>query len=249
MSKLSVSQFLSSYWKDLFNLKQHLQEFLHLDLKTLELNLKLGNEKLANLGYQNFQWENTESFYRDKIGELYLFDLGEWHLNSSDYIQDTLRLIVDHAQGKVLDFGGGIGTHTIAAALCPKVEQVIYCDINSINRDFVAYRVEQLGLNNKIIICERIPVEETFETIICFDVLEHLSDPSTQLLQFHEILKSDGKVIVNWCFFKGFNQEHPFHVDDPKIVDHFFKTIQSHFLEIFHPYYITARCYSKWTKY
>ena len=247
MTKISVPPFLSSYWTDSFNLKQHLQRFLHLDAETLDLKLEAGGQQMAKLGRKDFDWEEAAAFYRDKVGEVYLFDLGAWHLASYDYIEYTLLLIVDHAQGRVLDFGGGIGTHTIATALCPQVDQVFYCDINPINRDFVHYRTEQLGLNNKITFCQEIPPQETFDIIICFDVLEHLPDPSQQLLQFHQVMEPEGKVILNWCFFKGVNQEHPFHIDDPQVVDTFFKTIQSNFLEVFHPYNMTARCYRKWS--
>ncbi|QLE58266.1 bifunctional 2-polyprenyl-6-hydroxyphenol methylase/3-demethylubiquinol 3-O-methyltransferase UbiG [Nostoc sp. TCL26-01] len=248
MNKVSVPSFLKSYCQDSFHLKQHLQEFLDIDAKTLEIKLETGQQQLTKLGAEDFDWEKATTFYRDQVGELYLFELGAWHLGSSDYIEDTLLLIVDHAHGRVLDFGGGIGTHTIATALCPQVEQVIYCDINPISRDFVRYRSERLGLGDKIMIAERIPPKETFDTIISFDVLEHLPDPSQQLLQFHQILQPEGKIILNWCFFKGFNQEHPFHLDDPQTVNAFFQTIQSNFLEVFHPYYITARCYRKWER-
>ncbi|MBN3880687.1 MULTISPECIES: class I SAM-dependent methyltransferase [unclassified Nostoc] len=246
MNTISVPAFLKSYWKDSFNLKQHLQEFLNSDEKTLETKLKNGQEQMTKLGNKDFDWEKSAVFYRDKVGELYLFELAAWHLKSYDYIESTLLLITDHAQGRVLDFGGGIGTHTIAAALCPQVKEVIYCDLNPISCDFVRYRAEQLGLSNKIIISEEISPKETFDTIISFDVLEHLPDPSQQLLQFHQILQPEGKVILNWYFFKGFNQEHPFHIDDPQVVNTFFQTIQSNFIEVFHPYLITARCYRKW---
>ncbi|MBH8561608.1 class I SAM-dependent methyltransferase [Nostoc sp. CENA67] len=247
MTKISFPPFLSSYSKDSFYLKQHLQEYLHLDSKTLDLKLETGQKQLAELGHKDFDWEKAAAFYRDKVGELYLFELGAWHLGSSDYIGETLLLIADHAQGRVLDFGGGIGTHTIGAALCPEVEQVVYCDINSISRDFVRYRVEQMGLSHKIIVCEEIPPTETFDTILSFDVLEHLPDPSQQLLHFHEILKPEGKIILNWYFYKGANQEFPFHMDDPEVVNTFFKTIQSKFIEVFQPYFITTRCYRKWS--
>ncbi|HIK08193.1 MAG TPA: methyltransferase domain-containing protein [Trichormus sp. M33_DOE_039] len=246
MNTLSAISCLQAAWANSFDLKQHLQTFLHLDAESLEMKLETAQEQLTKLGKRDFDWEKAAAFYRDQVGELYLFELGAWHLRSHDYIEDTLRLIADHAQGRVLDFGGGIGTHTIGAALCPQVEQVIYCDINSISRDFVRYRAEQLGLSDKIIVCGEIPTNETFNTIVSFDVLEHLPDPSQQLLQFHQMLKAEGKIIVNWCFFKGFNQEFPFHIDDPEVVNTFFKTIQSHFIEIFHPYFITTRCYRKW---
>ncbi|MBW4613770.1 MAG: class I SAM-dependent methyltransferase [Desmonostoc vinosum HA7617-LM4] len=246
MKTLPIPPFLSQYWQNSFNLKQHIQDFLHIDTETLEMKLAAGQQQMAELGHKDFDWETATAFYSDKVGEIYLFELGAWHLSSHDYIGDTLRLVADFAQGRVLDFGGGIGTHAIGAALCPQVEQVVYCDINPINRDFVRYRTEQLGLSKKIILCAEIPTQETFETIITFDVLEHIPDPSQQLLQFHQILTPEGKIIMNWNFFKGFNQEFPFHLDDPQLVDVFFQTLQSKFLEMFQPYLITARCYRKW---
>jgi SAM-dependent methyltransferase len=245
MVTLPIPSALSGYWQDAFQLKQHLQEFLHLDAQTLEHRLVAGQKEMAQLGDKDFDWEQATAFYRDQVKEIYLFDLGAWHLASKDYIADTVRLIADYAQGRVLDFGGGIGTHTIAAALCPDVKEVVYCDINPINREFVEYRATKLGLREKIIFCEDIPTQTKFDTIVSFDVLEHLPDPSRQLLQFYQALEVNGKIILNWYFFKGFNQEYPFHLDDPQLIETFFHTVQSHFLEIFHPYLITTRCYRK----
>ncbi|MEH2229232.1 MAG: class I SAM-dependent methyltransferase [Nostoc sp.] len=246
MVKHPAPAFLSNYWQNSFNLKQHLQEFLHLDSETLEKKLATGQEEMAELGHKDFDWEKATDFYRDQVGEVYLFELGAWHLEQSQNIENTLHLIVDHAQGRVLDFGGGIGTHALNAALCPQVEQVIYCDLNPIHYDFVRYRAEQMGLSHKMSFYLEMPEKETFDTIISFDVLEHLSDPTQQLLKFHQALTPTGKTILNWYFFKGFNQDYPFHIDDPQVVETFYRTIQSKFLEVFHPYYCTARCYRKW---
>ncbi|MBG1260934.1 class I SAM-dependent methyltransferase [Nostoc commune] len=232
--------------QNLFNLKQHLQEFLNLDAETLDLKLKIGMQQMAELGHKDFDWEEATTFYRERVKELYLFDLGAWHLSIHEGLGNMLMLIADNAQGQVLDFGGGIGTHAIGAALCPEVKQVTYCDINPINLDFVHYRAKKLGLCEKIRFCSEIPEQESFDTILCFDVLEHLPDPSQQLLQFHEILTPKGKIIVNWFFYKGKNNEHPFHLDDPQAIDTFFRTLQSRFVEIFHAYNTSARCYRQW---
>ena len=245
MNLLATPTFLKTHWDNSFDLKNHLQGFLNLEKEVLENALITSQEELAQLGKNDFDWEKATQFYRDKVGDLYLFELAAWHLNSSDYIRDTLRLISDNVRGKVLDFGGGIGTHSIAAALSPEVEQVIYCDINPRNLDFVQYRINQLGLTDKVTCCSTVNKIELFDTIICFDVLEHLSDPSQQLLLFKKMLAPQGKLIINWYFFKGFNQEYPFHIDDTDIVEHFFKTLQYNFLEVFHPYFITSRCYRK----
>jgi 2-polyprenyl-3-methyl-5-hydroxy-6-metoxy-1,4-benzoquinol methylase len=248
MQKFPTPSFLGSYWQDSFSLKQHLQEFLHLDSDTLETKLESVCQEMADLGHKDFDWEKATAFYSTQVGELYLFELGAWHLSSHEYIGDTLRLIADHAQGRVLDFGGGIGTHAIAAALCPQVEQVIYCDINPINCDFVRYRAEQIGLSQKILCCLTVPPDITFNTIFAFDAIEHLPNPSHQLLQFHKALTPEGKIIINWYFFKGFNQEYPFHIDDPQVVNTFFETLQTNFLEVFQPYFITTRCYRKFSE-
>ena len=114
------SPVLQRFWQDAFDLKQHLQGFLHLDPTLLEERLLQGKQELAEIGHRDFDWTATEQFYGQQVGDRYLFELGAWHLTSQDYIGDTLRLIQDFGRGRVLDFGGGIGTHSIAAALCPQ---------------------------------------------------------------------------------------------------------------------------------
>ena len=86
---------------------------------------------------------------------------------NQDYIGGTLTLISDMAAGRVLDFGGGIGTHAIAAALCPQVEQVVYCDLNPIHCNFVQSRAAKLGWSDKISCCREVSPTEVFEAIIC----------------------------------------------------------------------------------
>jgi 2-polyprenyl-3-methyl-5-hydroxy-6-metoxy-1,4-benzoquinol methylase len=243
MSTFPIAPYLSGYWQDAFNLKQHLQQFLEIEPDRLDLKFATAVEDLAEIGRRDFNWEDASEFYRDRVGEAYLFELAAWHLSSTDYIGDTLKLIADRAQGRVLDFGGGIGTHAIALGLCPAVTHVTYCDINPINYNFVQHRVKQLGLESKITCCLELAPTETFDTITCFDVMEHLPEPSQQLLHFHKMLKPEGKMITNWYFSKGASQEFPFHLDDPKIIDRFFRTLQTNFIEIFHPYFITTRCY------
>ena len=93
-------------------------------------------------------------------------------------------------------------------------------------------------------------IEETgiseFDTIICLDVLEHLSDPADQLNIFHEAMNYQSTALFNWYFYKGDSGEYPFHIDDEKIVKKFFETLQSKYLEVFHPILITTRAYKKY---
>ena len=46
-------------------------------------------------------------------------------------------------------------------------------------------------------------------------------------------------------FGKIYFTNAPFHIDDSQIVEKFFKTLQSDFLEVFHPILITTRAYKK----
>jgi SAM-dependent methyltransferase len=249
MLNLAVPEAATGYWVDGFALKAHLQEFLGITAEQLELDLANGCQALAEFGHRDFHWDDATNFYgREHAGRLYLFDLAAWHLTSQEHIGYTLRLIQDYAHGVMVDFGGGIGTHAITAALCPAVEKVYYCDINPLLREFVQLRAKKLGLTDKLICCDAIPPLPQVDTISCFDVLEHLPNPSAQLHIFHDLLAPDGIMISNWYFFRGFKDEYPFHLDyrqQPHLVEAFFQTLQRSFLEVFHPYFTTTRCYRK----
>jgi 2-polyprenyl-3-methyl-5-hydroxy-6-metoxy-1,4-benzoquinol methylase len=119
-------------------------------------------------------------------------------------------------------------------------------DLNPSNRAFVAARAAELGLADRLRCfrdLEDPQLPERFDTVVCLDVLEHLSDPAAQLERFAQRLQPAGIALLNWYFFKGFNGEYPFHFDDPQLVERFFRTLQSRFLEVFHPYLITTRAY------
>ncbi|MEN9222741.1 MAG: class I SAM-dependent methyltransferase, partial [Thermostichus sp. BF3_bins_97] len=192
---------LSHYWQNAFDLEAHLGAFLGLDAVNLQEKLQAGQQQLAELGRRDFRWEQADEFYRDQVGSAYLLDLAAWHLSSTDYIGDTLRLLADHARGLVLDFGGGIGTHAIGAALCPAVERVIFWDLNPIHRQLLRLRAEKLGLTERIHCPDTFPEGIRFDTLVCFDVMEHLPDPVEQLRQFHAWLQPEGKLLINWYFF------------------------------------------------
>ena len=238
---LSVSRFL----KDGFNLKNHLINFLNINNDQLEERLLKGVDDLASLHPGAFNKNDAGDFYEEKVGDAHLIDLASWHLNSSNYIADTLRLQQKFASGKVLDFGGGIGTHALAASFLSDVEHIWFVDLNPQNRSFVEQRAKQLGIENQISVHRDLESlsNVTFDSVICLDVLEHLPDPSQQLEIFLEKLSCDGIALMNWYFYKGKNGEYPFHFDDPDMVNRFFTTLQANYLEVFHPFLITTRAY------
>ncbi len=229
-----------------FNLKSHLMEFLSIQECDLDEFLDNAKMDLANL-HPGDGLSDVSDFYTKIVGDRHLADLSAWHITSKGYIADTLKLQHRFSRGLVLDFGGGIGTHALANAMSSKVEHVFFVDINETNRNFVEFRAKDLGVEKKLTFCKTIKDSKItkFDTIICLDVLEHLADPACQIKIFNEIMDFNSIALFNWYFYKGEKNEYPFHIDDSKIVEVFFKTLQSNFLEVFHPILITTRAYKK----
>ena len=239
---LDVERFLV----DGFDLRTQLARYLELEPAELERRLPASTAALAALHPGSFDPEQVSSFYEESVGTGHLLELAAWHLGSADYIADTLRLQQRFARGQVLDFGGGIGSHALAAAALPEVERVWFVDLNPHNRSFVESRARALGLSARVSCFRDLNdpgLPSRFDTLVCLDVLEHLPDPAAQLEQFAARMDSAAIALLNWYFFQGFRGEYPFHLDDPIEVDRFFRTLQTRFLEVFHPYLITTRAY------
>ncbi|QNI86016.1 putative S-adenosyl-L-methionine-dependent methyltransferase [Synechococcus sp. PROS-7-1] len=238
---VSIQEFLASG----FSVKDHLASYLSLSTAEVEERLPRSKEDLAAMHPGAFDPERAEMFYEDTVGTGHLLELAAWHLSSADYIADTLRLQQQFAHGDLLDFGGGIGSHALAAAGLSDVRHVWFVDLNPQNRAFVAQRAAALGLADRLSVhrdLDSLP-SQSFDTVVCLDVLEHLPDPAAQLMEFHRRLRAGGRAVLNWYFFKGHEGEYPFHFDDPELVDSFFRCLQGHFLEVFHPLLITTRVY------
>ena len=239
-------QILREFLDNAFNLKSHLIEFLSIEKSDLDGFLANAKTNLANL-HPGDVLSDVSNFYTEIVGDSHIADLAAWHITSKEYIADTLKLQQRFSRDLVLDFGGGIGTHALANAMSSKVKHVFFVDINKSNRNFVEFRAKKLGIENKLTFFKTIQDTKIskFDTVICLDVLEHLADPSYQIEIFMEIMNSNSIALLNWYFYKGEKNEYPFHIDDSRIVDNFFKTLQSNFLEVFHPILITARAYKK----
>ena len=237
---------LKEFLDNAFNLKSHLMEYL--PIKECDLDGFFANAKmnLAN-SHPGDSLNDISDFYTEIVGDLHIADLAAWHINSKDYISDTLKLQQKFSRDLVLDFGGGIGTHALANAMSSKVEHVFFVDINQANREFVEFRAKKLGLENKLSFYGTIQETQIkkFDTIVCLDVLEHLANPASQIDFFYEIMDHKSIALFNWYFYKGEKNEYPFHIDDRITIEKFFRSLQLKFLEVFHPILITTRAYKK----
>ncbi len=237
-----VERFLA----DGFDLRRQLAAYLQISETELGVRLPSSTADLAALHPGAFDLSRADQFYEETVGTGHLLELAAWHLGSADYIADTLRLQERIACGHLLDFGGGIGSHALAAAALPQVEAVWFVDLNPHNRAFVEARAAALGLTHKLTCCRDLEdpaLPSRFDTVVCLDVLEHLPDPAEQLELFAGRMAPEATALLNWYFFQGFNGEYPFHLDDPEQIERFFLTLQQRFLEVFHPFLITTRAY------
>lgn len=50
----------------------------------------------------------------------------------------------------------------------------------------------------------RVPVDDTsVDTILAFDCVEHIMDPETIMSEWRRVLRPNGRVLIEWCPFKG----------------------------------------------
>ena len=166
---------LNDFFKDAFELKSHLLEFLPINEDNFNNFLNNAKVELANIHPGDSLVDNS-AFYEDIVGDKHLADLAAWHLSSNEYICDTLKLQQSFSKKLVLDFGGGIGTHALANAMSENVEHVFFVDLNKTNRDFVSFRAKKLGLDKKISFYKSVRDTNVtkFDAIVSLDVLEHL---------------------------------------------------------------------------
>ena len=114
---------LKEFLDNAFHLKSHLKKFFAMKECDVEAFLTNAKMNLANL-HPGDALSDVSDFYTNIVGNRHVADLAAWHINSKDYIADTLKLQQRFSRDLVLDFGGGIGTHALANAMSSKVKHV-----------------------------------------------------------------------------------------------------------------------------
>ena len=109
-------------------------------------------------------------------------------------------------QGRVLDFGAGIGCNTLG--LAKKGIDVDFLEINRTQADFINFRAERHGLKN---IREVLPyygkkfdpvrcIKGKYDAIIAIDVLEHIPNYHIVVRHFIERLEPGGMIVESSPF-------------------------------------------------
>jgi len=97
---------------------------------------------------------------------------------------NLINLLKSTYNKKCLDFGSGVGTHSIA--LAENGCDVTLLDIDGPLLDFAKKRLQMRGLKFETVL------SNNYDVIICSDVLEHVFNPLEELKRIHKMLKRGG---------------------------------------------------------
>jgi len=100
-----------------------------------------------------------------------------------DFIRDDASTYV---KGSVLDVGGGHGRWK--EALAPRASEYLISDLFSVEADF---KDDARRLSNK---------DASFDTVVCFEALEHIDDTDAVVSEMMRVLKTGGYALATVPF-------------------------------------------------
>ncbi len=141
---------------------------------------------MKNLGKKLFSYLDKQTYISDILAILInpLFIIRY-------YLFITLKKLFHHIHGKVLDFGCGSSPYK-SLIKCDKYVKVdIVNESHPIGNSVidVFYDGKQLPFDN-----------DTFDSIICTEVLEHVPNLDEILNELHRVLKQNGKILISVPF-------------------------------------------------
>lgn len=139
------------------------------------------------------RWRPTKFFFKENklVADVAYVGTGSKHIG--DLVAATYqKYIPDNAKGDLLDLG--YGTVPFYELYKPYVNSVACADWETSLHD-LSHIDFAVDLNGQIAI-----PENSYDTIILSDVLEHIYEPRNLLKQLYSVLRKDGKIILNVPF-------------------------------------------------
>jgi len=151
--------------------------------------------------------DEAVDFYKE--AENYIFDLACWHRDPGrkKLTETSIGICKQNNVMTVLDFGCGIGQDGILFSEAGF--DVTIADLPGKTYDFARWRVEKRNLDIKLISSDRL--EEEYDAITCFDVLEHVWEPRETLEYLHHHISDNGILLVTANF--EHDHIHPMHLE------------------------------------
>lgn len=135
---------------------------------------------------------------------------GEWRVD--EMVRSWSHFSNAAVEGKdVLDFGCGDGPLSLHLAQTSTPRSIVGVDLDprAIARAETAMVRQRAGslaceLDFRVSEAGRIPVEDaSIDTILAFDCMEHIMEPAAIMADWQRVLRPGGRVLIEWCPFKG----------------------------------------------
>ena len=153
-----------------------------------EINLRIKN----NVQNAIDDWNKRGSingFYQTT--DAYIYGLIDYC--SEKRLLNNLFPITDWVGKDILDFGGGIGVHSL---ILSRNNNVFYYDLDSKTKEFAKYLNKTMGGNITFIDDEKDVYEKKYDVVLALDVLEHLEKPMDTVIKITDSLKPSGYFIT-----------------------------------------------------
>lgn len=163
-------------------------------------NISENEWKARKIDQQNEK--EVAAFYQETTN--YILELIEYHSTPGRKRLTQIAIdIIKKFKGKdIVDFGAGIGQDSINQALAGLNATAV--DLAGWTFEFAKWRFKKHKLNiNYVDIIPGIkPLEDMYDAITCFEVMQHLVNPEVTLAHFYEHLNLNG-VFLMTARFKG----------------------------------------------
>tara|TARA_B100001540_G_C15743826_1_gene613564 strand:+ start:144 stop:899 length:756 start_codon:yes stop_codon:yes gene_type:complete len=144
------------------------------------------------------------NFYRNTPN--YIYELMEYHSTDSKQMlsKTVIELIKEHKFKTILDFGAGICQDSIVAGR--EGLEATAADIPGKTFDFGKWRIKKYNDSiTTIDIHDETPLEESYDAITCFEVLQHVVNPEKTLLHMINHINSDGRLFITTRFRNNYS--------------------------------------------
>lgn len=171
-------------------IKKETADYLIMPVLKLEEKIKTCRQDRAK------HWDANEFNSIHELQHNYITDEGLIYnlVDFQEWAYDVHFPSVEKFGKRVLDFGCGLGY--TAEHFAANGHEVTIADVPTQAFSFAHSRMTMKKIDHKMILLETgmLQLKETYDTIICIDVIEHLVNPIEMLWHFYEHL-SDGGIL------------------------------------------------------
>lgn len=172
-----------------------------------EIQDRPGFTKWANIAVEDWRLNKIDQSNKKEVedwfnyNDKYIFELSDFHSSKTKkkIVRQIVRILKKYSVKTYLDYGGGIGEESIAAAKA-KIKSSM-ADLPNLTFDFAKWRAYYLKVKvDFIAIVDDQPLKKKYDAISCLEVLQHLYNPEEIAKHLVNHLKKKGILIITTRF-------------------------------------------------